>query len=286
MLRSCALALLALCALAPRARASPAPLDCCGDGTCALECTEGCAAAACAACCAGPLPDPCAGDPCTATECTDAGTCSGAGICSPETPKAAGATCTISTTGDGVCDGAGVCAPAAPAGSWVSISVSVTFGCGLDAARRAWCWGTNRKGALGQGADNAALTLPKRVVDPVAGTALFASVSSGGFHVCALTPAGAAYCWGARSTANCAPAAGALLAATSFLTPRRPAPRRRRRRRHPGPARDQLPGRHRHAHARVDLEHARDLGQGRRRLRAHLRDLRRRRDARLGVVLG
>jgi hypothetical protein len=54
MLRPCAalaLALLALGALVPPARASPAPLDCCGDGTCALECTEGCAGARCGACC-------------------------------------------------------------------------------------------------------------------------------------------------------------------------------------------------------------------------------------------
>ena len=188
-----AAAFIALTALL--ARASPAPLDCCGDGSCALECTEGCAAAECAACC-----DPCAGVVCPppTAQCKAAGTCSG-GTCS--TPNAAeGTACDYTASGgDGACV-AGACVPAAPAGAWAAVCGGVQFGCGLDAAGRAWCWGTDTSGFgfLGQGA-TATQTL--QFPSPVVGGHLFASITCGYIYVCALTPSGAAYCWGARRRA-------------------------------------------------------------------------------------
>jgi hypothetical protein len=152
-------ALIFVAAAAALARASPAPLDCCGDGSCALECTEGCAAAGCAACCSpspSPSPDPCAGVVCPppAAQCKVkvAGTCSGAGVCSPDIDEAAGTACGFSAPGDGMCYGAGACAPAASAGAWAAVCGGTAFGCGLDAAERAWCWGTDYGyGFLGQG---------------------------------------------------------------------------------------------------------------------------------------
>jgi hypothetical protein len=191
------------------ARASPPPRDCCGDGSCALECTEGCAAAGCASCC-------CAGVTCPSTQYTDAGACSGAGACSTETNKAAGATCLITTAGDGMCDGAGACAPAAPAGSWATVSEGLAFGCGVDAVRRAWCWGTSDFGALGQGlppAPGRRLLLQPPAYTPqtqlplpalVVSAPPFASITAGFEHACALTPAGAAHCWGAPRRAPAA----------------------------------------------------------------------------------
>jgi hypothetical protein len=134
---SAALRAIILIALAVLARASPAPRDCCGDGSCALECTEGCAAAACAACCA----PSCAGVVCPppTAQCKVVGTCSGAGVCAAETAApdntvcddagagdglcAAGAcvaACSVTTcpstecTDPGACSGAGACAPAIP----------------------------------------------------------------------------------------------------------------------------------------------------------------------------
>jgi hypothetical protein len=101
-LASAALALIALSALALPARASPAPLDCCGDGSCLVECTEGCAAAGCGACC-NAVADPCAGVVCSATsQCKIAGSCSG-GTCSTETDKVDGTACTITVANDGTC---------------------------------------------------------------------------------------------------------------------------------------------------------------------------------------
>jgi hypothetical protein len=89
--------------------------------------------------------------------------------------------------------------PAAPAGAWAAVCGGVQFGCGLDAAGRAWCWGTDTSGFgfLGQGA-TATQTL--QFPSPVVGGHLFASITCGYIYVCALTPSGAAYCWGARRT--------------------------------------------------------------------------------------
>jgi hypothetical protein len=331
-----AAAFIALTALL--ARASPAPLDCCGDGSCALECTEGCAAAECAACC-----DPCAGVVCPAptAQCKVAGTCSGAGLCSAETTApdttvcddtatgdglcaagacisacagvvcppptaqckvagtcsgagvcadpdaAAGAACDYTpSAADGMCDGAGACEPAAPVGSWAAVSQGGSWGCGVDAAQRAWCWGTSVYGALGQGllvgpgrrlvlyTAQTQLQLPALVVS----APLFASITAGEDHACALTPTGAAYCWGAPPLAAAAP-----FRRRAPLTPSLPRRRPERRR----PARRRHPSQRRRPYGRLHLRHARGLGQDLRRLRPHLRDLRRRRaPAGLGLVLG
>jgi hypothetical protein len=153
---------------------------------------------------AGVCAAPCTGVVCPAAtaQCKVAGTCSTATrACAAETDKAAGAACTITAAGDGACDGAGACAAlAAPAGAWAAASEGLAFGCGLDAAGRAWCWGTNTwgDGNLGQGTTNPqVLNFPSLVV----GGLLFASISCGPYHVCALATGGVAYCWGARRRA-------------------------------------------------------------------------------------
>ena len=66
--------------------------------------------------------------------------------------------------------------------------------CALTAAGAAWCWGDSERGQLGHGArDIAAHPLPV----PVNGDLVFSGISVGhGRHVCAITSAGAAWCWG------------------------------------------------------------------------------------------
>jgi hypothetical protein len=141
---------------------------------------------------------------CPSTQCTDPGTCSGAGVCSAPTNKAAGTACTITAAADGLCDSAGACAPAPPAGSWAAVSEGSTFGCGVDVLQRAWCWGTNFYGALGQGGTPSSrrrllavapsqLNLPATILSALS----FSSITAGADHACALSTAGAAYCWGA-----------------------------------------------------------------------------------------
>jgi alpha-tubulin suppressor-like RCC1 family protein len=65
--------------------------------------------------------------------------------------------------------------------------------CALDAKGKAFCWGANLYGQLGIGSQDQQL-------EPVAvtGGIAFASISAGANHTCgiALSPVGAAYCWG------------------------------------------------------------------------------------------
>lgn len=96
--------------------------------------------------------------------------------------------CGITVTGQALCDGGAI-----PGG--ISFT-SLTFGgplCGLDAAGKAYCRGSNGVGQLGIGSiDNTFRTTPVAV----SGNASYASISAGGAHVCALSSAGAAVCWG------------------------------------------------------------------------------------------
>jgi alpha-tubulin suppressor-like RCC1 family protein len=62
--------------------------------------------------------------------------------------------------------------------------------CTIDQAARAYCWGYNLNGELGDG------TRTDRLVPtPVAGNLQFASITSS-YHTCGLTLQGRAYCWG------------------------------------------------------------------------------------------
>lgn len=66
------------------------------------------------------------------------------------------------------------------------------YTCALDARGRAWCWGWNHLGQLGNGAlEDAARPAP------VTGDMYFAAITAGGGHTCALDAGGRAWCWGA-----------------------------------------------------------------------------------------
>ncbi len=72
------------------------------------------------------------------------------------------------------------------------------FSCGVTTSGAVYCWGTGGQGQLGNGG-TATSNIPVPVTLPAGVT--FASVTAGGFgttsgHACALTSAGAAYCWG------------------------------------------------------------------------------------------
>jgi alpha-tubulin suppressor-like RCC1 family protein len=63
--------------------------------------------------------------------------------------------------------------------------------CGLDDARRFFCWGQNDLGQLGDGT-RATRLLPT----PVAGDRRFVQVSTQSYHTCGVTAAQVAFCWG------------------------------------------------------------------------------------------
>ncbi|MHC4610700.1 MAG: RCC1 domain-containing protein [Planctomycetota bacterium] len=87
--------------------------------------------------------------------------------------------------------------PFAVAGGHMFVSLDAGFfrhTCGVTREGTAYCWGGNGSGQLGNG------TYTYREPSPVAVASghTFVSVEAGGYHTCALTVEGDAYCWGAN----------------------------------------------------------------------------------------
>jgi len=86
-----------------------------------------------------------------------------------------------------------------------TVSVGTEHGCGLSAAGRAYCWGSNRLGQLGDDrTESVAANVSSAVA--VATAESFTAISAGANHTCALTRRGEAYCWGLNLTAELAQA--------------------------------------------------------------------------------
>ena len=77
--------------------------------------------------------------------------------------------------------------------AFVSVSAGGYHSCALTGSGEAWCWGWNQEGQTGNGAISGAVLLPTPVA---AGALRFTQIAAGESHTCALTAAGAAYCWG------------------------------------------------------------------------------------------
>jgi alpha-tubulin suppressor-like RCC1 family protein len=75
--------------------------------------------------------------------------------------------------------------------AFYQVSGGYLFTCGLTTDNRAYCWGNNVQGAVGDGT-----TIERRTPVPVAGTLRFRQVSAGYFNTCAVTTDFHAYCWG------------------------------------------------------------------------------------------
>jgi alpha-tubulin suppressor-like RCC1 family protein len=79
---------------------------------------------------------------------------------------------------------------------FTSLSAGREFACGVATGGAVYCWGDESVGELGNG--STAYTYSSVPV-LVSGGLRFASVSAGAGRACALTPAGAAYCWGSAA---------------------------------------------------------------------------------------
>jgi len=75
---------------------------------------------------------------------------------------------------------------------WSQIEPGMGLTCGIATSGEAFCWGLNRLGQLGTGMPLELSPVPQRV----AGSLTFTTISAGVGHVCGLTRAGSAYCWG------------------------------------------------------------------------------------------
>jgi alpha-tubulin suppressor-like RCC1 family protein len=77
---------------------------------------------------------------------------------------------------------------------FASVTAGADHTCGVTTAGSAWCWGFNINGQLGTGGSGDDYFVPVAV----SGDHAFASVSTGDYHTCGVTTAGAAYCWGSN----------------------------------------------------------------------------------------
>ena len=74
-----------------------------------------------------------------------------------------------------------------------SIVAGNSHTCAIEAGTsKAWCWGTNVNGQLGDGSTGIDRTAPVLVTGDLA----FTRVAAGDWHTCGLVSAGAAWCWG------------------------------------------------------------------------------------------
>lgn len=99
----------------------------------------------------------------------------------------------VTATIDGKSARVSVTVSAVPSGQAVFAQIAAGGGhtCALTAAGKAYCWGYNLHGELGDGTQT-----PEQHPVAVAGNFTFIRISAGGNHTCALIASGAAYCWG------------------------------------------------------------------------------------------
>ena len=85
--------------------------------------------------------------------------------------------------------------------SWVSVSASGYQTCGLTLAGKAYCWGDNTFGQVGNGTSgfSANVSVPTEVTT-TSTTTTWARIQTGNGHACATTYAGVAYCWGRNTS--------------------------------------------------------------------------------------
>ena len=76
---------------------------------------------------------------------------------------------------------------------FTTISAGAHHDCGLTAEGRAYCWGRNTTGQLGD-----STTTDRAAPTPVAGEFTFRRISAGGQHTCAITTEDEPYCWGSN----------------------------------------------------------------------------------------
>jgi alpha-tubulin suppressor-like RCC1 family protein len=75
--------------------------------------------------------------------------------------------------------------------TFATIGAGMAHSCAVGPDNRAWCWGWNKYGQLGDGT-----TSRRSRPTLVAGGLAFSGVSAGGSHTCGVTTGSRAYCWG------------------------------------------------------------------------------------------
>jgi alpha-tubulin suppressor-like RCC1 family protein len=84
---------------------------------------------------------------------------------------------------------------------WKALAPGALFTCGISVDGDIWCWGTCFGGKFdcaGAPCTQSSCTKPARIASAIK----FADLSAGGQNICALSTAGAAYCWSINGTLN------------------------------------------------------------------------------------
>jgi alpha-tubulin suppressor-like RCC1 family protein len=79
------------------------------------------------------------------------------------------------------------------------VAVGIGHACALDPQQRAWCWGDNGAGQLGNGSVGGFSTLPVLVGG---GTVRFRTLAAGDRHSCGIATDNQVYCWGDNGSAQ------------------------------------------------------------------------------------
>ena len=85
--------------------------------------------------------------------------------------------------------------------TFTTLTAGTGHTCGV-ASGAVYCWGDNQKGQLGNDTDIGSETIPHPTPVVVQGLPAVTSIVAGGAHNCALTAAGAAWCWGDNFVGN------------------------------------------------------------------------------------
>lgn len=83
-------------------------------------------------------------------------------------------------------------------GRYASITAMGMRTCALDPEGQAYCWGETKYGPPGNGSTGDYFTRPVTVAQKETGP--FTTISTGYYHTCAITTAGATYCWGRNAS--------------------------------------------------------------------------------------
>ena len=92
--------------------------------------------------------------------------------------------------------GGGGGGPEEPVAEWALVAAGDGFSCGLADDGRAFCWGTRRGGALGDGETEGESAVPVRVEPDLRSDLRLDTLVAGRGHACGLTRRGTAWCWG------------------------------------------------------------------------------------------
>ena len=82
--------------------------------------------------------------------------------------------------------------------AFTDVAAGWYFTCAIASGGDSWCWGSNENGQLGNGSSGTNQSAPVAVSMPTGVT--FTRVAAGYRHACALTGAGASWCWGYNSS--------------------------------------------------------------------------------------